>query len=166
MHACCCMAGKQHDKKAAVHPRFKRRLLVFSDLDTVRQGVIALQSARHALRDMRDTHSLYETLASSSRHFGGATSRQILHLLSSSSDIQRSITGLSWAPRSVTWNASSWMTVGCSCPTEGQYHRSRSADGGGGERRPTPKMGDAPSEPSGRTRSMTRPTVSANRTGL
>lgn len=100
-------------------------------------------------------------------YLASATMPQDLHLLTSSSLIHFSITGLSCVPRSVTWNESSWMMVGSVCVGEGQYQRRRSKGIwkivitiGCGRKKYTPTV------PVGRTRSMTNPIVSAKRTGL
>jgi hypothetical protein len=87
----------------------------------------------------------------------------------SSSVIQRSISGLSCVPRSVTWKASSRMMVGTSCTGARQYHRKRSISVFNFFNfyfvRGNPHS-YIPMAASGRTRSITIPTVSAKRTGL
>lgn len=59
-------------------------------------------------------------------HLASAVIPHSLHFLRSSFSIQFRMSGLSWLPRSVTWNASSRMMVGFEWASERQYQRRRS----------------------------------------
>lgn len=98
-------------------------------------------------------------------YFASAMAPHSLHFLSSEVSIHFVMIGFSWVPRSVTWSCSSRIMVGLVWLEALQYQRRRSV---------TRTISHIlrmqwmrwPVASSGRTRSTTRPIVSANLTGL
>lgn len=99
-------------------------------------------------------------------YLGSATTPQPGHFLRSAFSCQFRMSGLSCVPRSVTWNTSSRIIDGLSCFPERQYHRNRSGCSRYLVFTSCLEGTSAPCDASGRTRSITMPTVLVNRTGL